>query len=403
MAYSTGTYTLIGAIIPVTATVDPSSDVTFNIIGAADTFAISSNTGSTVTINQTVAALNTLNLDTNGGAITLGTFAGALAGVNVTVDKGGIFTAGGTVLGIADNSDITFGTGGGSVVLGTASDFINLSFTPTFTNFDATSDNIDDKSLSLAGFTSYTVGTDGSVTIHDTTGDFSFNTTGSDLTPGTYTSLTGGPLSLVADGSGGIKIVACFLAGTGIMTPEGEKPVEALRPGELVTTLANGNVPIKAIASRAFDRLEDIAASRLRPVWISAGAFAVNVPHRDLYVSPDHSMLLDDVLVPAQLLVNGSSITQPPRTRPIEYYHVEVEPHDIILAEGAASESYLNTSNRPVAVPGVVALFPADEPRTWEDACVPIVLAGPRLEKIRAALAVRAGELAALEQSRKIA
>ncbi len=193
-------------------------------------------------------------------------------------------------------------------------------------------------------------------------------------------------------GADGIDF-ACFLRGTHILTADGEVPVESLRAGDRVATLANGYVAVTAVRTRSFAKAE-AGADKIRPVRIAAGALGDNLPHRDLYVSPDHSMYLDGVLVPAQLLVNGQTITQPLRNTAVEYVHVEIEPHDIIIAEGAASESYLDIGNQShFAKPGVVSMFPTTEPKTWEDACAPLVLGGPRLAAIRSALALRAAEL----------
>ena len=194
-------------------------------------------------------------------------------------------------------------------------------------------------------------------------------------------------------GADGIDF-ACFLRGTHVLTSQGEVLVEALRAGDLVATLSNGFVPVRAVRTRSFTKAE-AGADKVRPVRIGVGALGNNVPHRDLYVSPDHSMFLDGVLVPAQLLLNGQTITQPPRPMAIDYIHVEVEPHDIIIAEGAASESYLDIGNQGhFGKPGVISLFPASEPKTWEDACAPLVLGGPKLAAIRATLAAHAAELA---------
>ena len=98
-------------------------------------------------------------------------------------------------------------------------------------------------------------------------------------------------------------------------------------------------------------------------------------------------MYLDGSLVPAQLLVNGLTITQPARNTAVAYVHVELQPHEIIFAEGAASESYLDIGNtQHFARPGVVTLYARTEPKSWEDACAPILLGGPELEVLRARL-----------------
>jgi len=86
---------------------------------------------------------------------------------------------------------------------------------------------------------------------------------------------------------------------------------------------------------------------RASPIRICEGAFADNVPHRVLTVSPGHRFNFDGALVPALSLVNGITIVQDFDIQEFEYYHVELEKFDMLLAEGAAAESYLEVgSNR---------------------------------------------------------
>jgi hypothetical protein len=111
-------------------------------------------------------------------------------------------------------------------------------------------------------------------------------------------------------------------------------------------------------------------------------------------VTADFTGALDGVLVPAQLLVNGQSITQPARASAIEYFHVEIAPHDVLIAKGAATESYLDIGNRGhFGTAGTVSMLPVSDPKSWEDACAPLVLAGPQLAAITARLAGRAAAL----------
>ena len=77
----------------------------------------------------------------------------------------------------------------------------------------------------------------------------------------------------------------------------------------------------------------------------SAGAFDEGLPHCDLWLSPDHAVFVDEVLIPVRYLVNGSSIAPEPREQ-VTYWHVEFARHDALLAEGLPSESYLDTGNR---------------------------------------------------------
>jgi len=124
------------------------------------------------------------------------------------------------------------------------------------------------------------------------------------------------------------------------------------------------------------------------PVCVKAGAFGRNVPVRDLYLSPDHAVFVNDVLVPVRLLVNGTSVVQIGADT-IVYYHVELEHHDVIRAEELAVESYLDAGDRESFSGGpVIALFPEFAARRWEmGGCAPLVLSGPALAEARLVLA----------------
>jgi hypothetical protein len=81
-------------------------------------------------------------------------------------------------------------------------------------------------------------------------------------------------------------------------------------------------------------------------IIIRADAFADGVPRHDLRLSPDHAALLDGVLVPDRRLIDGASVQRDIQCRAVTYYHVELDAHDILLAENLPAESYLDTGNR---------------------------------------------------------
>jgi hypothetical protein len=138
----------------------------------------------------------------------------------------------------------------------------------------------------------------------------------------------------------------CFLAGTQIATPAGELPVESLAVGDLVLTADGRTAPVKWVGVQT---VVTLFADPLRsfPIRITAGALGENLPVRDLLVSPDHAPFIDGVLVQAGALVNGTSIVRetamPER---FTYFHVELDDHALILAEGVPAETFVDNVTR---------------------------------------------------------
>ncbi len=202
------------------------------------------------------------------------------------------------------------------------------------------------------------------------------SSTGNPLTIGngtdTVTLTRGGTetntLNFASDGSGGTFVSAaplCFLAGTHIRTPSGVVGVERLQAGDLVCLADGGTAPVRwlgwqTMARRFGDPLQ------VWPVCIRAGALGHGLPERDLFLSPGHAVRLGDALVQAGALVNGTTIL---RARDVPeqfvYWHVELDTHALLVAEGVAAESYLdgceevafdNRATRPAAAEGAAEL-----------------------------------------------
>lgn len=145
-------------------------------------------------------------------------------------------------------------------------------------------------------------------------------------------------------GHGGRGGPACFFRGTRLLTPTGERTVEDLQVGELVTTLSGEAKPIQWIGRRVYRRSTGSGYPKsVLPVCIAAGSLGPDTPHRDLLISQEHALCVDSVLIKAADLINGSSITLRPDTElsEIEYLHVKLARHDVIFAEGAASETLI--------------------------------------------------------------
>ena len=133
----------------------------------------------------------------------------------------------------------------------------------------------------------------------------------------------------------------CFLTGTHILTDKGEITVENLEIGDNVVTAEGKIETVKWIGYQTVKPHQVKQPLRGHPILIKAGALGNNLPHRDLYVSPDHAMYFEGVLINAGALINGTSIVKTEPTEAFTYYHVELENHVLLLAEGAHAESYL--------------------------------------------------------------
>ncbi|WP_127560702.1 Hint domain-containing protein [Nioella ostreopsis] len=143
-------------------------------------------------------------------------------------------------------------------------------------------------------------------------------------------------------------VVNCFLTETQIATPSGDTPVEALRAGEPILT-ADGRIALVKWVGRQTVMTRFGPAERLMPVRFAAGSLGDGLPHSDLTVTADHGMLVDGVICHAGALVNGTTITRVPLSEMGEtytVYHIETEAHEIILANGAPAETFIDNVSR---------------------------------------------------------
>jgi hypothetical protein len=192
---------------------------------------------------------------------------------------------------------------------------------------------------------------------------------------------------------GNIAVVQCFARGTHIASLRGALPVETLSIGDAVLLASGDTAPITWIGYREVDCRRHPEPRNVWPVRISRGAFGDAGPQRDLLLSPDHAVFAGGVLIPVKYLINGRSIRQVRRIR-IDYFHIELPRHDILLAEGLTVESYLDTGSRRHFVNGglPVVLHPDFSSLAWEaGGCAPLIVTGPRLDAVRQGIDQTAG------------
>ena len=263
-------------------------------------------------------------------------------------------------------TDVTFGPTLDANAAGDPGSFISF-FSSGYVDFDP--------ELSSFTISDFVDGVDvGSVAVSGVTAAYSFEVSHTPLTNYGDGALA---LNLCVNGEFN-QGQPCFVGGTLISTPSGDREVSTIRVGDNVTLVTGLSAKVVWIGHRRSRGTTEDA-----PVVFCPNALGSSTPTRELRVSPDHAIFIDGVLVPAALLVNGSTIfTADPGL--VQYYHIELQEHGVILAEGAAAESYLDSGNRrqfsncPFAYDPVKAKF--NEP------CAEIVFAGEHLKRITSAL-----------------
>jgi hypothetical protein len=186
----------------------------------------------------------------------------------------------------------------------------------------------------------------------------------------------------------------CFLHGTKILTTTGYRNVEDLAVGDFLSTLFSGSSPIKWIASQSFEKAdrERPWAVKARPVRIARSALDDNVPNADLLLTAAHALFIDGVLVPAGDLVNGTTITldEADELDRLEYFHIKLENHGVIDAQGASCETLLGLSESDATFNDYVRKYGPQE--SSEIPCAPrLGFNGGRSElmsRLRSALSV---------------
>ena len=332
------------------------------------------------TLNATGGLIGTRNtvLGVVGSGVTLigkGVVNGAISGGGVVEGQGGVLTVSNnvtssTILLEADSAPSSVLALDGTVASGISFDYLNtggvlsggllLGNTTARTSFEnsgtivgmnvgssatATTDFIDIAGVVPGGFTKGIIAGSTIELFNGTTLVDHFNLASA---PGANAFV-----DWQTDGSGGTDVflstVTCFVAGTRVLTVTGERTVESLMQGDIVLTLADGDLvaqPVRWVGQRRIDLTAHPRPATVGPVRIRRGAFAENMPHADLLVSPDHAVFVDGKLICARQLINGTTICAEKGWTAVEYFHVELDTHAILFAEGLPAESYLDTGNR---------------------------------------------------------
>ena len=320
------------------------------------------------------------------GGSTLNVLAGAVFEGKVTDDGTGLLILAGTIAGSLDMG-------------GTFSGFENISFGSAAWTLEGSSSELANGET-ISGFTfGDTIALDGFTATSETyvsgTG-LELGNGVSEVTIEITGSFSGDPFSF-SDTPQGTEIFLCFQAGTRIATLAGEAAVEELAIGDRVVTRFGGVRKIKWIGRQRY-RQPFLGQQRERlPVRIMPGALGDGLPLRELLVSPGHSLLLGEVLVLAKHLINGVTITQD-EVEEIDYYNIEFDTHDCVLAEGSWAESYADAPGQRAQFHNAAtfhALYLDHVETQALTLCAPRHLSGPELAAALAPIVAQAAGMAA--------
>lgn len=262
--------------------------------------------------------------------------AGGHAVVVTGVQAGGSLPTGGP-------DDLFFDAGRGSSLINNGGDNITLLDPETGTFIQATfnGDALDDPTLGAGGYEGFPEDAErigaGENFGSDTDGQ-SLQRTGDGTT--TFSSDTPTP---------GITNI-CFADGTRLLTPSGPRKVEDLKIGDLVMTADGRTAPVRWVFFKQWSAQDMSAHRNLAPICISKDAFGAGLPERDLLLSQQHRILVEgpiaqrmfgarEVLVPAKALLSLPGIYIDTPSACVRYYHIMLDAHEIVIAEGVRSES----------------------------------------------------------------
>ena len=175
---------------------------------------------------------------------------------------------------------------------------------------------------------------------------------------------------------------SCFLKGTTIRTINGDKKIEDLTVDDSLPTVFGGIRSIQWISRYHLKKPDPTKAwvKDVLPVRVARSALGPGVPHADLFITKPHSLLIDDVLVPVCNLINGTTITlyDARALDELELFHIKLERHDVIYAEGAPCETLLDVDENAINFAEYLRKY--GRPVSKNIPCVPVLGFGPRVE-----------------------
>jgi hypothetical protein len=167
----------------------------------------------------------------------------------------------------------------------------------------------------------------------------------------------------------------CFLKGTTIRTAEGDRKIEDLAVGDLLPTVFGGICPIQWIGHYRLKKSDQAKpwGKGVRPVRVARSALGPDMPHAELYVTKEHALLIDGVLVTAGSLINGTTITlyDASEHNELEFFHIKLACHNVIYAEGTPCETVINLDKSAANFAEYLSRY--GQPLRDEVPCAPIL------------------------------
>jgi hypothetical protein len=339
------------------------------------------NEGSTLTNDGVLSLSNAVLTDTGGvvnnGAISLDPSTMTLAGLTGTGLDTIIDTSTLTVTGeVSAGQTIIFSGSGGDFGIGDLA-----AMAGTISGWGTTG-TIDLSSETYGAVTNVTITTGNVLQVTDTNGIYNLQLDPTQSFSGLFAHQS-------QDSTGDTELtvndVPCFLRGTAILTPRGEVAVEHLAAGDAIVTAGGAHRQLVWIGTGQV-LVNPGRRTTATPIIVRKSALAANVPNRDLRITKGHSLYLDGVLIPAEFLINHRSVLWDDTARVVTIYHLELDAHDVLLANGAPAESYRDDGNRWLFQNANTGWDLPPKPP-----CAPVLTGGPIVDTIWRRLLDRSG------------